>query len=156
MKKIATLICLIAFQCMALAQSVNTSATAGSNPNAANPLSCSLVYSEDNETIVFQDSLHARCREMLIVSLPPVTQSVTPLQIVFSAKGSFTFKKDENLELPEGKDVYVEDMLTGMTFDLRNTSAFSFSVNRHIPDRFILHIEKPNTRPSLSASIGAK
>lgn len=156
MKKIITLISLIAFQGISLAQSVNTAATSGGNSNAVNPLSCSLVYSEDKETIVFQDSLHARCREMLIVSLPPFTQSVTPLQIVFNAKGSFTFKKDENLELPEGKDIYVEDMLTGMTFDLRNSSAFSFSVNRHIPERFILHIEKPNTRPSLSASIGAK
>lgn len=151
MKKIATLICLFAFQCIALSQTLNTSATNGGSLNSANPLSCSLVYSEDNEMMVFQDSLRARCREMSIVSLPPLTQSLTPLHIVFTAKGSYTFKKDEALELPEGKDVYLEDMLTGMTFDLRNSSAFSFSVNRHIPDRFILHIEKPNTRPLLSA-----
>lgn len=153
MKKIITLICLIAFQCIAFSQSVNTSAAPVS---AANPLSCSLTYSEDQESLVFQDSSRARCREMSIVSLPPITQSLTPLRIVFTAKGSYTFKKDEALELPEGKDVYLEDMLTGMTFDLRNSSVFSFSVNRHIPERFILHIEKPNTRPSLSASIGAK
>lgn len=156
MKKIATLIAVLGFQYLVSAQSGNLSASADKGYTPTSPVSCSIGYSEDTENFGFLDSSHVRCREIIIQSLPPITQSVTALQITFDAKGSYTFKKDAALELPENKEVYIEDMLTGMTFDLKNAVSFSFSVNRHIPERFVLHIEKSNAKNALSASIGAK
>jgi hypothetical protein len=135
MKTLTTLIGIVAFQCMAFSQSTTITAVPASG-------GCSITYFEHSQTLMSGDSSRIKCREITITSLPPSTQALTTINIEFGMVGSFTFKKGSDLNLPETRDVYIEDMLTGKIFDLKTTDSYTFNVNRKVPDRFVLHIDK--------------
>jgi hypothetical protein len=146
MKTIATLIFILVCQHIALCQ-------------AALPVSpqfecaCAIGYSEKLEAIVSSDSIpRIKCRDIMITSLPPSTQNLTSFYIEFGRVGSFTFKKDSSLEVPEDSEVFIEDNLTGKIFNLKTSDAYTFNVNRRVPNRFILHVlDKPNLGTAVSS-----
>jgi len=142
MKLITTLLCLLGFQYIAMCQA---NATGTSNAEA-----CMVGYSESVEALVNEDYAPVKSREITIVSLPPESQSATNVSIDFGMTGSFTFKKSATLEIYSDNDVYIEDMLTGKVFDLKTAESYTFNVNRRIPNRFVLHIDKMLTRYSVS------
>jgi hypothetical protein len=109
--------------------------------NLSKPSSdCLIQYSEEID-ILGLDGPPAKCDQIVIKSLPPVGLTSTPLAIEFGRTGIFTFKKDLDLSEYEGKDVYLEDQLTGKIFNLKDAEEYSFHVNRRVPNRFILHID---------------
>ncbi|WP_317899906.1 hypothetical protein [Aurantibacillus circumpalustris] len=146
MKIISILIGIIGFQYMSFSQNI---VTIDNNSLVTN---CSVNYSEDLASLVYGGSSKITCREITISSIPPQTQSVAVVDIDFGATGTFTFIKDESLQLYNDKDVYIEDMLTGKLFDLKASSNYSFNVNRKVPERFILHIDKMLYRYSVSSN----
>ena len=145
MKIITTLIGIIGFQYIALCQAPVAP------QQSTNTTACSISYSENLETLVNEEYAAIKCREITITSLPPSTQSVTNVSIDFGMTGSFTFKKDVALEIYNDKDVYIEDMLTGRVFDLKTADSYTFNVNRRIPNRFVLHIDKMLMRYAVSS-----
>jgi hypothetical protein len=104
--------------------------------------SCSLIFSEDIETMISKNAEAFTCSEIIIETLPSVSYTYTPLTVDFAVKGHYTFVKSPSLDLPPDYKVYFEDNLTGQVFDLVNSNSFTFMVNRSIPKRFILRIEK--------------
>jgi hypothetical protein len=103
----------------------------------------SLVYSEEDEALVYKDDgTDHSGHEIVIESLPGFDETHIPVIIAQKLKGSFTFKKHPKLELPEYYTVVIEDNLTGQLFDLKAADSYTFSINRSIPDRFVLHITK--------------
>jgi len=145
MKIITTLIGIMGFQYMALCQAPAAST------QMEKPLTCSISYSEKSETLVNEEFAAIKCREIVITSLPPESQSATNVTIDFGMTGSFTFKKDASLEIYNNNDVYLEDMLTGKVFDLKTSESYTFNVNRRIPNRFVLHIDKMLMRYAMSS-----
>jgi hypothetical protein len=130
MKTIATLIAFFGIPFLTFSQITN------SNPN-----NCSIVYSEDMKAYYYADSASMKCEEILLQNLPPLSQSTTLLKLNFVTKGSYTLKKAQGLIVPDGYNVLIEDQLTGQNFDLKSQDSYSFSFNRIIPDRFIMHIK---------------
>jgi hypothetical protein len=141
MKYLISLICLLACQHISLAQA-----------SATTP--CALVFSESGGALVTNDSAPVSCREIRILSLPPATRSLTPVQIEFGMTGAFTFVKDPDLDTSAEGDIYIEDLLTGKVFDLRQGETYTFHVNRRIPERFVLHIDKMIFKYALSSGAG--
>lgn len=113
---------------------------------------CMITYSENSKTLVSNQSAPVKFRELTILSLPPATQSLTPLEIDFGLTGTFTFKKSDILEMYDDRDVYIEDMLTGKIFNLKTADTYSFSVNRRVPGRFVLHIDNMLLRYAISST----
>jgi hypothetical protein len=109
---------------------------------------CAMIYSEDIENMISQDASAFNCSEIVIQSLPPLSHTYTPLTIDFAVKGHYTFIKDASLEIPSDHRIYFEDNLTGQVFDLSTSNSFTFMVNRSIPKRFTLRVEK---KPKLYA-----
>ena len=146
MKIITTLIGILGFQYISFCQ---TTVPADNNSSVG---VCSINYSESLASLVYGESTKITCHEITISSLPPQTQSVTIVDVDFGRTGSFTFKKDKSLQVYEDNDVYIEDMLTGKVFDFKSSDTFSFNVNRRVPERFVLHIDKMLNRYSVSSN----
>ena len=104
-----------------------------------------LVYSEDEEAMVYKQEENCSGPEILIETLPIARKSSLPLIIHTDLKGTFTFKKHPTLLLPDYFKVTIEDKLTGQLFDLRSKEGFSVQVDKHISERFILHMELAKT-----------
>lgn len=100
-----------------------------------------LVYSEYEEAMVYKQEENFSGPEILIETLPRVRKSSLPLIIHTDLKGTFTFKKHPTLLLPDYFTVTIEDKLTGQIFDLRSKENFSVQIDKHISERFILHME---------------
>lgn len=146
MKTIAIFLILLGLNVSLSAQGIAEQMT-----NLTNTSECELQYSEDSEALEFSGA-SVKCREITISSLPPVTQVSAPINIEFGMTGTFTFKKGINLSEYETKDVYIEDMLTGRIFNLKNMDKYSFNVNRRVPNRFVLHIDNMLSKYALSSS----
>jgi hypothetical protein len=127
MKTIAILIVIFGLQYPAFTQNSNST-------------SCSIIYSDEIEAYFYEDSA-AICNEIIIQNLPPLLQSSTPLKLNFVAKGRYSFKKAAGLKIPDDYNIYLEDQLTGLSFNLKTEEVYSFSFNRAIPDRFVLNIK---------------
>lgn len=143
MKLITTLIYIMGFQYISLCQTTTTQQPAG-------PASCAMNYSEDSQALTIPEPV--KCREIVISALPPLTQSVTPLNVEFGMTGAFTFKKDASLDVQDDRDIYIEDMLTGKIFNLKTSDSYTFNVNRRVPDRFVLHVDKMIFKYAVSSS----
>lgn len=103
---------------------------------------CTLGYVEDSKTLKDITGFPARCEQIAIVELPPINQVLTEITIDFAKAGSYTFVKSPDIKLYADRDVYIEDMLTGKVFNLKNSESYSFNVNRRMAHRFMLHIDK--------------
>lgn len=128
MKTFLFLISFFGIQSLVLAQSSNLN-------------TCSVFYSQEIESYFFEDSSDVSCTEIIIKDLPPLSQSETYFKLNFVTKGRYSFKKASGLIVPDNYKIYIEDQLTGQTFDLRTEETYSFSHNRVIPNRFILFIK---------------
>ena len=68
-----------------------------------------------------------------------------PVKLVLGF-GAYRISKDPQLSIPEGTQVKIEDLLTGVVFDLTTSESFSFKVNRTIAERFVIHIDRPRSK----------
>jgi hypothetical protein len=107
--------------------------------------SYAIIYSEDEEALVYKDTSDTQGKDIVIESIPGFDKVSIPVVISQNKKGSYTFKKHPTLFLPEYYSVVIEDNLTGNVFDLQSADSYSFSVNRAMPDRFVLLITKKKT-----------
>jgi len=153
MKHISTLIAVIGIYSISFSQ---PSAEVEQTPDASVAPSCSMLYSEDSSLLEFSGAMPVKCTEITFTALPPLTQSLTTINLEFGRTGSFTFKKDPDLKMHGDVDVYIEDMLTGKIFDLKTSESYSFNVNRRIPNRFVLHIDKMISKYTLLSSLSSK
>lgn len=107
---------------------------------------CVLVYSEDEEALVYKDSTLQYHNEILIGSLPGDAGDPIPVYLNPYVKGQYTFKKHPSLQLPEYYTVVIKDKLTGEAFDLKISDSYTFNVNKVTPDRFVLCIDKKRNK----------
>jgi len=103
-------------------------------------ITCGIGYSEEEEAIVYTDSV-ARCNLIEITDLPPAAEGTVPFKSRFT-KGSYLLKRKANLGTEIGFEFILEDQLTGSTYNLKSETPYSFNVSRTIPDRFVLHVKK--------------
>ena len=104
-----------------------------------------LIYSEEEEALIYKSDVLTTSKEILIQSLPVYGKTSIPVILKQDQKGCFTFKKHPALLLPEYYDVTIEDTLTGEVFDLKNSDSYSFVITKIVPERFILQMNKIKT-----------
>lgn len=127
---------------MSLATAVNAQQQA---TKPAVPQKSIMVYSEEDEAIVYKSGSHLNGKEILIESLPGFGNDPIPVEVNPSENGSYTFKKHPSLVLPEYYTVIITDSLTGKQFDLKNSDSYTFDVSKSMPERFVLEMRKMKT-----------
>lgn len=104
-----------------------------------------MVYSEEDEALVYKNGSAHHGREILIETLPGFGNDPVPVDIDQNANGSYTFKKHPSLQLPEYYTVIITDSLTGNQFDLKKSDSYTFDVAKAMPERFALEMRKTKT-----------
>ena len=137
MKTLITVILIGLLQGMSFAQS-NNAVSAASKKSA-------MVYSQDDDALVYKNNEKQRGDEIMIESLPYFETLSIPVYVSEDLKGSVTFKKDPSLLLPEHFTVVIEDKLTGGRFDLKAADTYTFHAYQNMPERFVLQIDKQKT-----------
>ena len=148
MKSIITLLALACYSLPGLSQ-IETVTNAHHRLEVSN--TCTLGYIEGSKTMKDITGFPARCEKIAIVDLPPANQALTEITVDFATTGSYTFVKSPEVKLYPDRDVYIEDMLTGKVFDLKNSESYTFNVNRRVAHRFILHIDKDMHKYAVSS-----
>jgi hypothetical protein len=138
-----TLITLLAATIIATA---TLKAQPASKPTMPEPHKSVMVYSEEEEALVYKQGSHISGKEILIESLPGFGKDPIPVEVNQFEKGSYTFKKHPALVLPEYYNVVIIDSLTGEQFDLKSADSYTFDVSRVVPERFLLQMQKTKTR----------
>lgn len=114
---------------------------------------CTLSYINNSWAIVHSDSTHRQCSELLIGSLPPLSQASTPMNLFITTMGSYSLKKDALLQLPGDYSVVVEDLLTGQYYNLNSPEPYVFKMNRGFGQtRFLMEISKNPVKLAMSSS----
>ena len=103
-------------------------------------ITCTIVYSEDENAMMYGDSL-ANCNVIDLRSLPPATDGNVPVKSVF-IKGNYMLKSSVAITAETGYDFVLEDQLTGSSYNLKSETPYKFNVNRTIPNRFVLQVKK--------------
>jgi hypothetical protein len=112
--------------------------------NAQQTDKTSLVYSEDDEALVYK-SEPGTTNEIMIESLPGYGEESVPIDVYQNEKGMYTFTKHPALVLPEYYNVVILDSVTGSEFDLRASDSYTFEVKKNVPERFVLIMSKAKT-----------
>ena len=133
MKKIFTL--------LTIAMLASTTATYAQT-NKINTSNSVMVYSEDEEALVYKNNSQTNGKEIIIESLPGFGFDPIPVEIGLNENGSYTFKKHPSLVLPEYYSVEITDSVTGARFDLKTADSYTFEVAKATPDRFALQMHK--------------
>jgi hypothetical protein len=107
-------------------------------------ISRTVVYSEADKALVYEDSVGTDFSNIVFKSLPPLSEEMIPVSIVLT-KGNYTLTKSPELEIPLDYRIYLEDTWTLKNYNLNSSEHYSFKVKSTDPERFILHIEKPVT-----------
>jgi|GEM_PF-1645732 len=94
-------------------------------------------------------------KEIVITSLPTLSAyALTSVEITLETLGSFTFKKDPSLMIPFKCEVFIEDKVSGKIFNLKTSGAYTFEVEQHAENRFVMHIlDKTSTELFVTSSI---
>ena len=116
-----------------------------SNNSSDKCMKSSLIYSEDDDALVFKNGVSVSSKEIIIENIPFFDQASIPVYINQEVNGNYTFKKHPALMLPEFYTVIIEDTATGNRFDLKTSDSYSFDIEKNIPERFILQIHKLKT-----------
>ena len=104
-----------------------------------------MVYSEEDEAMIYKNESQANSKEILIETLPGFGFDPVPVEISLNENGSYTFKKHPALVLPEYYTVVISDSVTGKKFDLNSADSYTFDVAKATPDRFVLQMQKMKT-----------
>ena len=137
MKIINTLIYIIGLQYMSFA---NTSATV--TPYAGNDEATVSYYisSPTSKSLRAKYTLSTEAKDVIITAVPSSENILTSVNIELDMLGTFTFKRDAGLIIPANHEVFIEDKLSGKTFNLKTLATHSFRVDTHMEGRFVLHI----------------
>lgn len=130
-----------------LASIITTLHSASAQTASCAASSCSVIYSETNNTLIYQDSLLTKNTQIIIRELPPLSNDTTYINIGF-IKGTYTFVKSPELLIPGDYRIYIEDLLNEKNYNLNSSEPYTFKVGRGTNDfgRFVLHIDKPVSR----------
>lgn len=79
-------------------------------------------------------------RDIVITGIPATCNALTTVVMNLDLTGSFSFKKHASLEIPFNREVFIEDRLTGKTFNLKAAEAYTFSADEVIAERFVMHV----------------
>lgn len=134
MKTLLTILVLVITTTVAFSQAPNAYASQHKN--------FSLVYSQDEDALVYKDTLNVRGQDIIIESLPYFEKLKIPVYLDGSLSGNYTFKKHPTLLLPEYFSVVIHDNATGYDFDLKNSEAYTFEAQKDNSERFVLVIDK--------------
>lgn len=92
-------------------------------------------------------------KNIMITSVPLSTRALTSENIVIEISGNFSFKKDKSLDIPFNREVFIEDKLTGRTFNLNSSDIYTFSIEEPVKDRFVMHVlDKSNVEAMFSSN----
>jgi len=142
MKKIFTLLVVVLLTGISAANAQSTDKASPSENRI-------MVYSEEDEAMVYKNDSQINSGEIIIESLPGFGLEPVPVEVSQNEKGSYTFKKHPSLIVPEYYTVVITDSLTGKQFNLKAVDSFTFDVAKATPDRFVLQMTK--TKYSLTA-----
>ena len=104
-----------------------------------------MVYSEDEDALVYKSEDHMLGQEILIETLPVYGKASVPMIVHPEVNGKLTFKKHPALIVPEYYTITIEDKLTGAVYDLKSDETYAFDVKKHVPERFILQMSLTKT-----------
>ncbi len=135
MKTISAIVGLVLIQLTVSGQTESTQPAPGASA------ACPVVYSETEQVITLKDPAVNACSELVFEMLPPVTETLVPVRLALK-KGTYTFKKDAELQVPAGYTFVIEDTMTGGTYDFSKERPFTFNVTRTVLDRFVMFISK--------------
>ncbi len=102
----------------------------------------SLVYSQDEDALIYKDTSNVRGQDIVIESLPYFEKLTIPVYLDGNLTGNYTFKKHPTLVLPEYFSVVIYDKATGYSFDLKNSDSYTFLAGENNSERFVLKIDK--------------
>jgi hypothetical protein len=141
--------------CIRLIAFPQTNAVQNNSPANTNTLhTCAIIYSPNNGSLIFKAYSANPCLEIIIESLPPLSQASTEFFLELFEKGSYSFKATKGLAIPGNYTVVIEDIQTGNVFDLRSSEPHSFSLNRAMTKRFVMKINKTNPSASIPLTSG--
>lgn len=108
---------------------------------------CVLSYTDNKWVIEHNDTAKHQCQAISIVSLPPMSQTNTPVNLFITAMGTYSLKKASELVIPDEYTVVVEDLLTGQYYNLKSQEPYTFKMNRGFGQtRFVLEISKSGSK----------
>lgn len=137
-----TIFALLFTALVAGATGARAQASAPALPAGLDRLNSVMVYSEEEEAIIYKNETGANSKDILIESLPGYGREDIPVEVNQDEKGNFTFKKAPSLLIPEFYTVVIKDTLTGEQFDLKRADSYSFEVKKVVPERFLLQVKK--------------
>ena len=151
MKIITTLIYIIGFQYISFSQT-NAEIRAQRIGQISTGKGIRFFISSKNQDISKVKLVpSAECRNIVITGIPASDAALISVNIELETKGSFVFKKDPALQIPENREVFIEDKLTGRVFNLKASEAYKFNVEKHVASRFVMHVlDKTNAEALLS------
>jgi len=79
---------------------------------------------------------------IVIQSLPTPDEDATELNFDLEKKGTYTFKLDPSVVVPEDYTLILQDKGTGNTFDPQSKEHHSFSINRSVNKSFLISMKK--------------
>jgi hypothetical protein len=137
MKIITTLIYIIGLQYISFAN-----AGAPIIPQASGTKASVVFYvsSPASESLRAKYTSSMEAKDLVITAIPAVKKVLTSANIELDMLGTFTFKRDGALFIPDNQEVFIEDKVNGKIFNLRTFATYTFKVERYVPGRFVLHI----------------
>lgn len=139
MKKILTILVLALFTVTAASAQQTVKAI------PAERLKSVMVYSADDDAIVYKQGSQQNGKEIIIESIPGFGTESVVVDIAQNENGSYTFTKHPSLLLPEYYTVIITDAVTGNQFDLKKSDSYTFDIAKQTPERFTLRMQKNKT-----------
>ncbi len=79
---------------------------------------------------------------IIIQTLPDANEEGTELDFALEKKGTYSFKLDSSVIVPEEYTLILQDKNTGNTFNLQSPELHTFSVNRAMNKTFFIRMKK--------------
>jgi hypothetical protein len=138
---------LISFICI----STISSSQVSESKNVTDPVTnaCPLVAAEGN-SLIFDNSCTSQTNEVIIGTLPPLSQPATDIYLELHVKGTYYFKISKSVTVPDGYSIVIEDCSTRGSFNLMSSEQHTFSVNRAMTKKFVLRMRKNQTTTAVA------
>lgn len=133
MKTLITIFLLAVLSSYGFAQDNHTKATSVAP--------CTLIYSYDEDALVYKDNAIQPMKEIVIESLPCSGKLTIPIYLSQNMKGTYVFKKHPALVIPEYYTAVIEDTFTGEHFDLKLNDSYVFETSKKMEERFVLKMD---------------
>ncbi len=102
---------------------------------------CTLIYSYEEDALVYKDNAIIPLKAILIESLPYSGKLTIPIYLSPNMKGTYVFKKHPALAIPEYYTAVIEDTFTGEHYDLKASDSCVFETSKKMEERFVLKMD---------------